>query len=210
MSNSPTPLVTIERVIIELQTNSAPVGQTLPERISQLFSSALQRVLMEELTPYAPGDVTLYLPSLALELEPMSADRVEQNMPDHLRQALHQAFTEPSLLMSLTSPPPDPSSTYIANAGLVLLWPFFTMLFDRVGYLQETAFADPEAAARAAHLLQFMVTGDDGSSEHLLVLNKLLCGLGWPQPLKRLYRSRPRKKRLAKACSKPPSAGGQR
>lgn len=188
MSNSPTPLVTIEQVTIELQTNSGPVGTTLAERISQLFPSQLQQVLMAELTHYAPDDVTLFLPSLAVELEPMSADGVEQNMPDYLRQALHKAFAEPSLLMSLTAEPPlpNPSSTYIANAGLVLLWPFFTTLFDRVGYLHDKAFTSPEAAARAVHLLQFLVTGDEDFPEHLLVLNKLLCGIERPQTLARI------------------------
>jgi Contractile injection system tape measure protein len=196
MSNSPTPLVTIEQVTIELQTNSIPVGKTLSERISRLFYSDLQQVLMEELTHYAPHDVTLYLPSLALELEPVSADRVEQNMPDYLRQALHKAFAEPSLLMSLTAEPPlpNPSSTYIANAGLVLLWPFLTMLFDRVGYLHEKAFTGPEAAARAAHLLQFLVTGEENPPEHLLVLNKLLCGIERPQTLERILPLTPEEK----------------
>jgi hypothetical protein len=84
---------------------------------------------------------------------------------------------------SVAPEPPLTEAVYIANAGLVRLWPFFTMLFDRVGYLREKAFKDPEAAKRAAHLLQFLVTGGEDFPEHLLVLNKLLCGIERPQPL---------------------------
>lgn len=98
-----------------------------------------------------------------------------------------KALAASSLLMSLKAEPsPDSSNVYIANAGLMLLWPFFTMLFDRSGYLQERAFKNPTAAERAAHLLQFLVMGGEDFPEHLLVLNKLLCGIEQPQALERI------------------------
>ncbi len=85
-----------------------------------------------------------------------------------------------------TAERPLTEAVYVANAGLVLLYPFFTLLFERVGLLQEKAFRDPLAAERAAHLLQFLVTGGEDFPEYLLVLNKLLCGIERPQPLARI------------------------
>lgn len=76
--------------------------------------------------------------------------------------------------------PPEPApdeTVYLTNAGLVLLWPFFTLLFERLGYLVQLQFEEAALADRAVHLLQFLVMGDDNSLEHYLVLNKLLCGV---------------------------------
>lgn len=77
------------------------------------------------------------------------------------------------------------ATAYVANAGLVLLWPFLAMLFDRLGYLEQRQFKSPELAERATHLLQFLVTGEENFPEYELVLNKLLCGVETARPLAR-------------------------
>lgn len=95
----------------------------------------------------------------------------------------------------------DTEEIYIDNAGLVLLWPFLDGFFRRLGLLAERQFrpgpwhpaaeAAPDAgstevareadattaAQRAAGLLQFIASGDAQPAEHLLPLNKVLCGL---------------------------------
>jgi hypothetical protein len=76
-------------------------------------------------------------------------------------------------------------TAYVANAGLVLLWPFMTMLFERLGYLEQRQFKSPELAERATHLLQFLATGEENFPEYELVLNKLLCGVEAARPLTR-------------------------
>ena len=76
-------------------------------------------------------------------------------------------------------------TVYLANAGLVLLWPFLTMLFDRLGYLENQQFRDEASRARAALLLQFLVSGAAAVPEYQLPLNKLLCGIAQSQPLPR-------------------------
>ena len=77
------------------------------------------------------------------------------------------------------------TATYIANAGLVLVWPFLTVLFERLGYVAERQFQGIEQMTRAAYLLQFLATGEEQPPEHLLALNKLLCGVGRTLPLVR-------------------------
>ncbi len=76
-------------------------------------------------------------------------------------------------------------TVYIANAGLVLLWPFMSMLFDRLGYLENQQFRSEAAQQQAALLLEFLVSGADDVPEYSLPLNKLLCGIRQPQPLPR-------------------------
>ncbi|PJJ60786.1 contractile injection system tape measure protein [Hymenobacter chitinivorans] len=80
---------------------------------------------------------------------------------------------------------PALATAYITNAGLVLLWPFLTMLFDRLGYLENRQFKSATEAYRAVHLLQFLATGAEGFPEYVLVLNKLLCGVQQTSPVVR-------------------------
>ncbi|MGK0364388.1 MAG: hypothetical protein ACI85O_001445 [Saprospiraceae bacterium] len=73
---------------------------------------------------------------------------------------------------------------YIRNAGIVILWPFLTTYFGRLGMLtEEKEFKDLETASRAVHLLQYLATKFPASEEHELVLNKILCGIPIDTPI---------------------------
>ena len=66
---------------------------------------------------------------------------------------------------------------YIANAGLVILWPFLENFFARVNLLEARQFKDSAAQQRAVGLLQYVATEDPSPPEYLLPLNKVLCGM---------------------------------
>ena len=72
---------------------------------------------------------------------------------------------------------------YVANAGLVLLHPFFSTLFTRINYLSEGKFTSEEKQWRAALLLQYIAYGRVAHEEHEIVLNKLLCGISPETPV---------------------------
>ncbi len=87
---------------------------------------------------------------------------------------------------------------YLANAGLILLWPFLPHLFETLGLigkkgdrfilqaksdLIEKNKSVPFIFERAVHLLQYLVDESSESPEHLLPLNKLLCGLDLMEPV---------------------------
>ena len=80
------------------------------------------------------------------------------------------------MIVALRDKLPPAEITYMANAGLVLLWPLFQMLFERLGYLEQQQFRDTALAQRATHLLQFLVTGEEPPPASRLLLNQLLCG----------------------------------
>ncbi|MBS1635978.1 MAG: hypothetical protein JST26_08640 [Bacteroidetes bacterium] len=65
----------------------------------------------------------------------------------------------------------------IHNAGLVLLQPFYSHLFVRAGLMMEGKWTSDEKKARAVRLLQYAATENEQAEEHLLVLNKILCGM---------------------------------
>ncbi|HEY1396378.1 contractile injection system tape measure protein, partial [Roseateles sp.] len=94
----------------------------------------------------------------------------------------------PEQATATEAPDTDPLAEQIAvgNAGLVLVSPYLPRLFSMLGLADERAFTGPEAASRAALLLQALATGHAAAPESELVLNKLLCGLPLDAPLPRL------------------------
>jgi len=78
---------------------------------------------------------------------------------------------------------PEPDTVYVGNAGLVLLYPFLTFAFQRLGYVVAGQFTSPEAQIRAIHFLQYTVNLKEEHAEHELVLNKVLCNFPLEEPL---------------------------
>ncbi|MBS1744752.1 MAG: hypothetical protein JST21_01135 [Bacteroidetes bacterium] len=68
---------------------------------------------------------------------------------------------------------------HIDNAGLILLHPYLPIVFKELGWTEaENNFINIHCQQKAILFLQFIVNGKSKQSEHLLVLNKILCG--WP------------------------------
>ncbi len=72
---------------------------------------------------------------------------------------------------------------YISNAGLILLWPFLNRLFTKIKLVEKNLFINQISAERASLLLQYLVDASTDSSEHILPLNKIICGLDLLEPL---------------------------
>lgn len=72
---------------------------------------------------------------------------------------------------------------FIENAGLILLWPFMSFYFERLGLVSDHKFTSVTAAIRGACLLQYLVTGVETRQEHELPLNKILCQLPKNHPV---------------------------
>ena len=73
----------------------------------------------------------------------------------------------------------------INNAGLVLLHPYLPFLFKELKLIDESKnFIDVAAQQKAILYLQFLINNKRNQQEHLLVLNKILCGYPVHMPLK--------------------------
>ncbi|MEM7015231.1 MAG: contractile injection system tape measure protein, partial [Verrucomicrobiota bacterium] len=73
----------------------------------------------------------------------------------------------------------------IHNAGLVILAPFLQRFFANLNLLAESPakFLDEGFAHRAVLLLEWLATGESETSNPLLPLNRLLCGLEPFEPI---------------------------
>ena len=129
--------------------------------------------------------------ALVVELEE-EAPRVDPPLTRQIK-AVVQSIKPQARSSKIPSPPEpfddpvDPFSEseeiYIQNAGLILLWPFLTRFFETLNLLQVNQFTEPQANKRAVLLLQYLVDTSTEIPEHLLPLNKLLCGLNLLDPI---------------------------
>ncbi len=66
----------------------------------------------------------------------------------------------------------------VSDSGLVLVHPFFRMIFSRLGLLtDDDDFISMKERIRAAKLLKFLVTGEPRMNDACLVLEKVICGI---------------------------------
>jgi hypothetical protein len=79
---------------------------------------------------------------------------------------------------------------FVPDAGLVLLHPFLSVFFTRVGLANEGEFIDQAAQFRALHLLHYIGTGEMAAGtgemaapEYALVMAKVLCGVPLEEPV---------------------------
>jgi Contractile injection system tape measure protein len=168
------------------------VNAGLPELKAEKGSPEVLAAGWNAMAQRYPHDWKSELPRL---LEQLSQKHHLQRMADPLLQRLQQLrmqaaaeerkrFADEKLATERLKPEVNgESGVFVSNAGLVLLWPFFTRLFTRCGWLNGMQFASPEAAYRAVHLLHYIATKQEQPPEYQLVLNKLLCGISKAAPV---------------------------
>ncbi len=110
--------------------------------------------------------------ALRLRWRPNAAPTLEEDAADEALEAAPEADV-PREAMAVN------------NAGLVLLTPYLPRLFGMLGLAGERAFHDEAAAVRGVLVLQWLATGQTDAPEPTLLLNKLLCGLPFEQPVPR-------------------------
>ena len=77
---------------------------------------------------------------------------------------------------------------YIENAGLVLVGPYLPRLFDHLGLLHtDQSFSSVKSQQRAVQLLHYFTNNSQDCEEHLLPLNKLICGYPLQYPIERYF-----------------------
>lgn len=77
---------------------------------------------------------------------------------------------------------------YIRNAGLIILAPYLKLFFNNLGLLDGKNFKDEASAIKAVHLLQYACgfnqeNKEQDFGEHDLLLNKIICGIGFSEPI---------------------------
>ncbi|MEM8525031.1 MAG: contractile injection system tape measure protein [Bacteroidota bacterium] len=72
---------------------------------------------------------------------------------------------------------------YIENAGIILLHPFLSPLFDACHLLANKQFQSSTTQIKALYLIHYLTSGSTTAQEYELVLAKFLCGLPLNYPI---------------------------
>lgn len=108
---------------------------------------------------------------------------MEKVLPEQSSDKLEEEKPYRKLGESEEIPEPIDQVWTIHNAGLVLLWPYFNILFKRAGFMENGEFLDEMAQQKCVLLLEYLVAGTANPPEHLLVFNKVLCGYPVEAPI---------------------------
>lgn len=79
----------------------------------------------------------------------------------------------------------DGENIYLDLAGLVILHPFIPQFLDAFGFTKENVFINEEATHEAVRLLGYIATDETALQEQILLLPKLLCGIGFNESIKK-------------------------
>lgn len=90
--------------------------------------------------------------------------------------------------VSEAAPSTGPRKMIVENAGLCLVAPFLPSLFDQLGFIKNGMFKSDSHARRAMHVLQYLVNGRRRNYEHVMQLNRVLCGMDMEEPVTRSYK----------------------
>ncbi len=130
-------------------------------------------ILWEHLGTAPPGPtpgqdrITPILPALMQRRNQVAPESIAKKEPPKREPML--ALMEEALL--------------VPNAGLVILATYLPRYFGTLNLLENQQFKDAAAAERAVHLLQYLASYQTESPEHMLVFNKVLCGIPLSTPI---------------------------
>ncbi|WMW80515.1 contractile injection system tape measure protein [Undibacterium cyanobacteriorum] len=111
----------------------------------------------------------------------LQAQRAREQERERQRRSLDEIKKRARLLGEAEELPYGESN--VQNAGMVIIAPYIQRLFSILELTKNNAFVDEQAAERAVHLLQYVVTGESSTPEYQLALNKLLCGIHGGVPI---------------------------
>lgn len=157
------------------QKDKLPPGTNQPENSAAVSTDAAEQFDGEQKTrrdEASPAEQSAPVPGSATD--PEQGTPVAEKPADKRAEQRKKPGTPPAGL-----------STYVNNAGLILLHPYLHILFDALGLLEKRAFKTPAAQDKAVQLLGFLASGETDVPEYELVFPKLLCGLLPEDPVDR-------------------------
>ncbi len=179
-------------VLLNLYLKSGAILQALPinlqtfdSKVRQLLEKTLQSAVLEHFERKFPREFYFWVEALSVDerekvakinatLITKTLKNIAQNQQkvhlEKIKKTLAKQGLKPKTLEPI-------NEVYVQNIGLVLLHPFLSRLFSRLGYLENREFKSLQTAERGVHLLHYLAYKTEQPEEYVLSLNKLLCGL---------------------------------
>jgi Contractile injection system tape measure protein len=143
------------------------------------FAADLRVRLRDSLDRLPPRSLAEILAKLKVwENQATDGKTLTRDLVEELAEKVAEVTLEPAPIDLRFS---DADDLYVNNSGLVILWPFLERFFKDLGLVDRKKFTDQAAVQRAVGVLQYLVSEDRSPREHLVALNKVLCGMALDQ-----------------------------
>lgn len=194
----------ITQHIAQEQKNNRPFKSALPRIVTEIHMRTTKKATgakpekKPQKIPVRTRMQNSQINDLKAQLQQLHQQEYSEKAQEQiqkLQQEIQQLKAAENPFETLNNPFNHSDEIYIDNAGLVLLWPFLPRFFETIGLVKEKMFTDETGKEtsknnnpggyreRAAMLLQYLSDGSEISAEHLLPLNKILCGIDLLQPI---------------------------
>jgi|GEM_PF-3315670 len=188
----PTPLITSDISTNEEEKVNNPLNEQPPITQQPTDPEFPQKTEDQLITPESqqpidnPQTETPLIEETNTDLPKWKQDSIQ------LRDRLLKATQNPNSTNTSTPyPKTKKEAYYIKNAGLILISPFLTHLFQNTALTKDNQFTSDQNQETAANILQYIATSQTDNPEHLLTLNKLLCGIPLQAPINKTFTNTP-------------------
>ncbi len=162
--------------ILELAQSHWPLIQNLsssyqdPQTLPTLYTTIISIIPTREIPlPQLPGsNQTIF------ETDPPETTSIVQPAQPQKTPPIIEPGNPDQVL---DSPEIEREIWLVENAGLILFAPYFEMLLERAGLIQNKHFPNIDQAIQGVFLFQYLVTGQNEAEEHHLLLNRILCNV---------------------------------
>ncbi|HRO45272.1 contractile injection system tape measure protein [Agriterribacter sp.] len=143
----------------------------------QLVEKILEReltssIVVENIITTHAGELRAILPILK---------KIIANKKTHFPKQTDDAIVDPATVETKTNQDisaAEEEGVFVQHAGMVLIHPFISALFNRLQWVNQGAFKDERSRQKALYLLHYAATGRGEAEEYELVVPKILCN--WP------------------------------
>ena len=165
----------IQKSTIQFKYPSRDLAIRCNELIEKIFATHILPEMDEALGLKSINGINLELASVEIDIGKIKEQDLERYLGERIKEAL--ALKLSNVLNDKMIKKDYGNKIKIDNSGLVLIWPFLTMLFTRLGMIEGNRFKDETSQNRAVYLLQYLAFGDVDFPEYELELNKILVGM---------------------------------
>jgi hypothetical protein len=158
------------------------VGKNIPERLQSTLTSSLEELISENKSEIKKTDQKK---SNFKSLSPFEDQIFSQNSPtESSKETIPGSEFQVEKMKKMAKAIRDELLTneepiWVNDAGLVLLSPFITELFQTCDFLDKGFFKSREMSARAVNILVYLAHGMEDLPEYQKLLPKLFCGILW-------------------------------
>ncbi len=152
-------------------------SRSLEDLASELLENIKNDIFIDEKIAQYP--VKLLLPVL----DKIQTKAIKKNEQEEKKKDVKKPNNTENSIANIKKSIAEEEGVFAQYTGLVLVHPFLSFLFSRLGFLEGRHFKNIQAQQKALYLLHYIATKKTVAEEHELLIPKILCGYAYNIPV---------------------------